>query len=431
MKNWKRFCVVLVLCAHSAIASTQVVDKVVAVVNNNVVLESDVNSMLTTVKLGVHKSNKQLPDDTMLSRQILDQLIMDNIILQLAQRANIVISDEQLDQAIDNIAIKNHMTIDHLRLRLAREGMDYDTFRAKIGKDMLISKVRDSEVFRRVTILPQEVDSLAKKIAVQIGNDVKFNLNHILIPLPENPTQEQLDKATVLANSLVERSKNGTDFCKLAINSSGVLQELKVDQMGWRKFEEIPSIFVSQLRGVQKDSIIGPIRSGVGLHILKVNDICGDDQREVVTEVHARHILLCPSVVMTDQQAQAKLEDIAAQINSGLISFDAVAKQLSEDYNSANQGGDLGWNRLDAFDLSFQDTLMHLHKGELSSPVHSAFGWHLIELIDTRQIDSTDFVQKDRAYQLLLNRKFAEEEQFWMQEQLAAAYVKIFQDNEQ
>lgn len=431
MKNWRTFILGLSLCAQGALAAPQVVDKVAAVVDNGVVLESDVNSMLTTVKRGAQEANQQLPDDATLRRQILDRLIMDNIILQLAQRANITISDEQLDQAIGNIAAQNHMTLDQLRSRLAYDGMDDNTYRAQIRKKMLIAEVRNGEVRRRVTILPQEVESLAQQIATQTGNGAEFNLSHILIPLPENPSQDQVDKAEALANSLVEQSKSGADFGKLAITYSADPQALKGGQMGWGKLEALPSLFAARLQGAQKGSIVGPIRSGVGFHILKVNDIRGGDQKVAVTEVHARHMLLRTSVVMTDQQARAKLEDIAAQIKSGRISFSAAAKQLSEDPGSANQGGDLGWSSADAFDPAFRDALMHLKKGEISTPVHSSFGWHLIQLIDTRQVDRTDAAQKDRAYRLLFNRKFAEEAQTWMQEQRASAYVKIIDNNGQ
>lgn len=431
MKNWRTFILGLSLCAQGALAAPQVVDKVAAVVDNGVVLESDVNSTLTTVKRGAQEANQQLPDDATLRRQILDRLIMDNIILQLAQRANITISDEQLDQAIGNIAAQNHMTLDQLRSRLAYDGMDDNTYRAQIRKKMLIAEVRNGEVRRRVTILPQEVESLAQQIATQTGNGAEFNLSHILIPLPENPSQDQVDKAEALANSLVEQSKSGADFGKLAITYSADPQALKGGQMGWGKLEALPSLFAARLQGAQKGSIVGPIRSGVGFHILKVNDIRGGDQKVAVTEVHARHMLLRTSVVMTDQQARAKLEDIAAQIKSGRISFSAAAKQLSEDPGSANQGGDLGWSSADAFDPAFRDALMHLKKGEISTPVHSSFGWHLIQLIDTRQVDRTDAAQKDRAYRLLFNRKFAEEAQTWMQEQRASAYVKIIDNNGQ
>lgn len=430
MKNWIVF--ILVLCTNKTLTASQVVDKIAAVVNDGIILESDVNNMLNKVKLSTQEADQQLPDDATLRRQILGRLIMDNIILQLAARANITISDEQLNQAISNIAAHNHMTLDQLHNRLAHDGKDYSTYRAQIRKEMLTAEVRNGEVSRRVTILPQEVDSLAKQIAVQTDNDSEFNLSHILILLPESPSQDEVDKAEALANSLVEQSKNGSDFDKLTTTYYPIdSQALTGDQIGWGKLEELPSLFVAHLQGVQKGSIVGPIRSDVGFHILKVNDIRGADQKMVVTEVHVRHILLRTSMAITDQQARTKLESIAQQIKSGRISFSAAAKQLSEDPSSANQGGDLGWSSSDVFDSVFRDALMHLKKGEISAPVHSSCGWHLIQLINIRQVDRTDATQKDRAYRLLFNHKFAEEVQTWMQEQRASAYVKILDNNGQ
>lgn len=419
------FILFLILCAHRVIAAPQVLDKVAAVVENSIVLESNVNSMLSTVKRDAQKANQQLPNDGTLRQQIIEQLIMDTIILQLAQRANIIISEEQLNKAIDNILAKNNITFDQLRSRLAYNDIDYNTYRAQIQKEMLIAEVRNGEVRRRVIILPSEVDSLMQQISDQISNGVEFNLSHILIPLPENPYQDQLDKAEALANSLIEQSKRGANFDKLAITYSADNQIIKSGQMGWEKFEELPSLFSTRLKGIQKASIVGPIRSGIGFHILKVNDIRGSDEKVLVTEMHARHILLRPSIVLTDQQARAKLKDILLKIKSHQLSFSATAKHLSEDPGSANQGGDLGWSSADKFDPPFRDTLMHLKKGEISMPIHSSFGWHLIQLIDTRQVDRTEEAKKDRAYRLLFNRKFAEEAQTWMQEQRASAYVKI------
>jgi len=201
--------------------------------------------------------------------------------------------------------------------------------------------------------------------------------------------------------------------------------------MGWGKLQGLPSLFAQALTNAKKGQIVGPIRSGVGFHILKVNDLRQADQKVSVTEVHARHILLKTSVVMTDAQAQAKLEQVAAAIKSGRANFADEARQLSQDPGSANQGGDLGWASPDMYDPAFRDALLKLKKGEISAPVRSSYGWHLIQLLDTRQVDRTDAVLKDKAYRLLFNRKFAEEAQSWMQEQRAQSYVKILDGNGQ
>ncbi|ATZ95891.1 MULTISPECIES: peptidylprolyl isomerase SurA [Dickeya] len=425
MKNWRALVLGLALSANMAFAAPQEVNKIAAVVDNSVVLESDINSLLQSVKLNAQEAGQQLPDDATLRHQILERLIMDNIVLQMAQKMGVQVTDEQLDRSIANIAAQNRMSVDQLRSRLAAEGVSFDTYRNQIRKDMVIAEVRNSEVRRRVTVLPQEVDSLAQQIASQGASGPEVNLSQILIPLPENPTQDQVDKAESLANRLVKEASQGADFGKLAITYSADPQALKGGQMGWGRPQELPSLFAERLTNPQKGQVIGPIRSGVGFHILRVNDTRGGDQSVSVTEVHARHILLRTSVVMNDAQARARLEDIASQIKSGKLSFANAAKQLSQDPGTANQGGDLGWSSPDMYDPSFRDALTQLKKGEISAPVHSSFGWHLIQLLDTRQVDKTDAAQKDRAYRMLFNRKFAEEAQTWMQEKRAAAYVKI------
>ncbi|EBG2392584.1 peptidylprolyl isomerase SurA [Salmonella enterica subsp. enterica] len=425
MKNWKTLLLGIAMIANTSFAAPQVVDKVAAVVNNGVVLESDVDGLMQSVKLNAGQAGQQLPDDTTLRHQILERLIMDQIILQMGQKMGVKITDEQLDQAIANIAKQNNMTMDQMRSRLAYDGLNYSTYRNQIRKEMIISEVRNNEVRRRITVLPQEVDALAKQIGTQNDASTELNLSHILIALPENPTSEQVNDAQRQAESIVEEARNGADFGKLAITYSADQQALKGGQMGWGRIQELPGIFAQALSTAKKGDIVGPIRSGVGFHILKVNDLRGQSQNISVTEVHARHILLKPSPIMNDQQARLKLEEIAADINSGKTTFAAAAKEYSQDPGSANQGGDLGWATPDIFDPAFRDALTKLHKGQISAPVHSSFGWHLIELLDTRKVDKTDAAQKDRAYRMLMNRKFSEEAATWMQEQRASAYVKI------
>ncbi|WP_261912291.1 peptidylprolyl isomerase SurA [Salmonella enterica] len=425
MKNWKTLLLGIAMIANTSFAAPQVVDKVAAVVNNGVVLESDVDGLMQSVKLNAGQAGQQLPDDATLRHQILERLIMDQIILQMGQKMGVKITDEQLDQAIANIAKQNNMTMDQMRSRLAYDGLNYSTYRNQIRKEMIISEVRNNEVRRRITVLPQEVDALAKQIGTQNDASTELNLSHILIALPENPTSEQVNDAQRQAESIVEEARNGADFGKLAITYSADQQALKGGQMGWGRIQELPGIFAQALSTAKKGDIVGPIRSGVGFHILKVNDLRGQSQSISVTEVHARHILLKPSPIMNDQQARLKLEEIAADIKSGKTTFAAAAKEYSQDPGSANQGGDLGWATPDIFDPAFRDALTKLHNGQISAPVHSSFGWHLIELLDTRKVDKTDAAQKDRAYRMLMNRKFSEEAATWMQEQRASAYVKI------
>lgn len=427
MMNLRTLLLGLVFAANAAFAAPQEVDKVIAIVDHGVVLRTELDNMMQTVKQGAQQANQQLPDDLTLRRQVLDRLITDNIQLQMAKKMGVNVTDKELDQAIADIAAQNNATVDQLRAHLASQHIDYSAYRNQIRKEIMISQVRENEVRQRVTILPQEVEALSKQVAAQSNDDVELNLSHILIPLPEKPSPQQLSQAEELMKQVMGELKRGADFGKLAATYSADPQALKGGQMGWGKLQELPSVFAEKLQQVQKGDVVGPIRSGVGLHLLKVNDIRGSAGQSPlqVTEVHARHILLRASVVMTDDQAKAKLQQVAQDIKSGRSDFETEAKKLSQDPGSALQGGDLGWSSPDAYDPAFRAALLQLHKGELSAPVRSNFGWHLIQLVDTRQVDKTDAAQKDRAYRMLFNRKFTEEAQIWLQEIRAGAYVKI------
>lgn len=431
MRNWKIWVLsVLFLHGTSAIAASTTVDKVAAIVNNDVVLESDVNSMLKAVKAQARSNGQQLPDDSTLRHQILEKQIMESILLQQGKKANIQINDAELDQAIANIAAQNKITLTSLRSRLSAEGVNYDEYRKQVRREMIIAAVRNSEVRSRISILPQEVESLADQIAARPEPGAEINLSQILLPLPENPSQQQENDAEQLANNIMVKLKNGDDFAKLAATYSVDPNALRGGSMGWGKIDELPSLFSQALFNIKKDSLVGPIRSGVGFHILKVNDIRGQKKNIAVTELHARHILIKITPILDNQAALNRIKNLERHIRSGKISFSDAAKKYSDDPGSANQGGDLGWASPSVYDPAFADALLQLKQSQLSSPVHSSFGWHLIELLGTRQVDKTGDAEKDQAYRLLLSRKFAEETQNWMQEQRAAAFVRILDSHD-
>lgn len=426
MKNWRTLILGLMFTASTtAFAAPQQMDKVAAVVNNGVVLESDVNNMLQTVVVNAKNAGQQVPDQATLRQQILERLIMDNIVMQMAGQMQITIPEQAIDGAIEDIARQNNMSSAQMKERLKRDGMSYDKYRSEIRKEMMMAEVRNNEVRRRVVILPQEVDALANLISAQNSADSELNISHILIPMPENPTDAQMDAAKEKVSVIMGELQKGADFGKLAITYSADPQALKGGNMGWSRLQELPGLFVERLQSAKKGEIVGPVRSGVGFHILRVNDMRGNSQPISVTEVKARHILIKPSPIMTDEQARSKLQQITNDVKSGKTSFEDAAKQFSEDPGSALRGGELGWSMPDVYDPAFRDALMKLKKGDLSQPVRSSFGWHLIQLEDTRNVDKTEAAQKDRAYRMLFNRKFSEELQSWMQEQRAGAYVEI------
>ncbi|MBX4180730.1 peptidylprolyl isomerase SurA [Sodalis sp. CWE] len=424
------------LFTESPIASLHILDQTVAVVNKEVILKSDVENALVML-YGNKKVNQRLFNRDILRYQILDQLIIDRILLQLAQQENIVISNEEVDQAINNIAVKNYMTINQLRSQLACSNISDDVYRARIYKEILIAKVYDNEMRRRIKILPKEVELLAQKItdqAIDVAN-FEYNLNHILIPLSNNPTKDQLNKAKIIAYSLIKENKDDVNFNKLITDYLVSSKIIKGNLIGWKKIEDIPLLFVEQLLHAKKGKIIGPLFFKNGFHILKVNDVRygnGGKKSSIITEeVHIRHILMHTSTFLSDYQIQTKLENIASQIKNGSTNFSSAARKFSEDIDSVNRGGDLGWNLIDMLDPVFRVALTHLKKGEISTPIRSSVGWHLVELVEKRQINIfNDFQKKHYAFELLFSQKFAEEEKAWLQEQRAINYIKIFHSNE-
>lgn len=408
----------------SANAAPKVVEQVAAVVNNNVILESDVSDMLKTIKASSDPSS--LPNDKILRQQIIDRLIIEKLILQRAAKAKITISEDQVTAAIENIADENGMTIDELRSRLSTMGMSYSTYRDRIHNDMLIEQARLHEVRNRIQISDREVENLSKTMASQPTRNIDVKISHILIAIPETASKQQIDNATNKAIDIINRAKKGENFAKLAASFSNDDLALKGGAMGWKKINELPTIFEERLIRAPKGSVIGPIRSGVGLHILKVDDTRAEaPQKITLQEVNARHILIKTNVLVTDQIAKQKLNDLRKAIISGATTFAAAAKANSEDTGSKDSGGNLGWNRPEIYDNGFRIGLLKLKKGEISQPIKSSYGWHLIQLIDTRQTDGTNLAKKDQAYRLIFNRKFAEEAQVWVQELKGDAYIKI------
>ncbi|WP_367680206.1 peptidylprolyl isomerase SurA [Candidatus Fukatsuia anoeciicola] len=429
MKNWRILILGLVVYTNSAFAILQEIDRIVAIVNNDAILQSDITNMKKMIKLNALQTDQQLPDNIELNHQILEQLIMDNIQLQIAKKIGINISDDDLNKVITNIATKNRMTINQMRNQLIKEGIDYKNYRMQILKEILISEVRNNEVLRHIIILPQEIESLTQQISNQINEDTELNISYILISIPENSSQQQKNQSEKQANKIIAKIKAGANFTKLAKANWPNLQSLKSGEIGWSRRKELPSLFATKLYSVNKGDIVGPIRSEVGFYILKINNIRRTDKAMLITEVHARHILLKPSNTMTDNQAQAKLQTILQEIKSGKTNFTTVAKEISEDPNSAKQGGDLGWATYDTYDPAFCKALLKLKKGAISIPVRSLFGWHLIELLNIRKIDYSNIIQKNRAYEMLITRKFVEKVESWMQQQRAASYVKILDNN--
>ncbi len=405
-------------------AKEELLDRVAAIVNSGVVLESEVTDLLASIKLQAKKNGQSLPADEALRIQVIDKLIDDALIMQIGERMGIQVSDAQLDQTITNMAKENNVTLAQFRQNIIEDGLDYEKYREGARTELISGEVRRNSVRRRIYISPQEVANLLEVMKEQTNNDVEYHLGHILIEFPANATQEDMTAAKTRADKVIELLNSGSDFTKIAIASSGDANALAGGDLGWKNVNEMPTLFSELIDGKKKDVIVGPIRTGLGFSIVKVLDIRGREVVEV-EEVKARHILIKPSIILSDAKAESLLQGFLDQIEAGEANFADLAKAHSEGPTSV-RGGDLGWANPKSYDPAFKDALATMKKGGYHKPFRSSFGWHIIQLEDRRIIDATSQVNENRAYQILNNRKYGIESARWIKETRDEAYIDIF-----
>ncbi|WP_429181628.1 peptidylprolyl isomerase SurA [Aeromonas salmonicida] len=410
--------------SQGAFAAPELMDKVLAVVNKDVVLASQQEALVQKVKSSAQESGQSLPDDATLRKQALDRLIQESLQLQLADRQGLKISDTQLEQAIQSIAADNKMTLDQLRAQLAREGLTYAQYREEVRREILMNEVRRNQVRRRINISDQEVKQVVDILAKQGQQQQQYHVGHIQIALPDNPSAEQLNAAKSKIERILAALKQGADFRKLAIAESNGPKALEGGDWGWMSPQEMPTLMAEAVQGAAKGDIVGPLRSSAGLHIVKVFDAKGQ-QQVLQTEVKARHILIKPSIILSEEKAKGMLDGILHDIKSGKATFASLAEKYSEDPGSAVQGGELGWSDPNVYVPEFRDMVNRLKPGELSAPFRTTHGWHIVQLEERRSQDATSKAQEQRAYQLIFNRRFTEESQAWLDELRDEAYIQI------
>lgn len=408
-------------------AKEEQLDKVAAIVNNSVVLESEVTSFLESIKKQAKKNNQALPSNKALRTQVMDKLINDSLTLQIGERIGIQVSDAQLDQTIENMAKENNLTLSQFRQALINDGEDYESYRENIRVELISGEVRRNSVKRRIYVSPQEISNLLELMKEQTNNDVEYHLGHILIAFPSDATQEEMNNSKTRANKVIELLNNGSEFKKIAIASSGGANALNGGDLGWKNINEMPTLFSELIDGKDKGTVVGPIRTGLGFSIVKIHDIRGRQVVEI-EEVKASHILIKPTVILSEAKAEAQLQKLLDRIKNEEITFADAAKEFSEGPTSV-RGGDLGWADPRSYDVAFKDALATMKIGEYHKPFRSSFGWHIIQLNDRRMIDATSQMNQNRAYQILHNRKFAVEEARWMKETRDDAYIEVFEQD--
>ncbi|HDV5400829.1 TPA: peptidylprolyl isomerase SurA [Vibrio cholerae] len=426
MKLWKPtlISVLSALTLFNAHAEPKQLDSVAVIVNSGVILQSDVDSALKTIKANAKQNKQPLPQETVLREQVLEKLIIDTLQQQEADRIGVKIDDNRLNEAIKEIAKNNQQTQEQLIASVAQEGLTYPEFREQVRKEMAASDARNALVRRRINILPAEVDTLAELLAQETDATVQYKISHIQLRVDDG---QDKNAAETLANKLVNDLKNGADFAQIAYAYSKGPKALQGGDWGWMRKEEMPTIFADQIKMQNKGSFIGPFRSGVGFHILKIDDVKGLET-VAVTEVNARHILIKPTIILSDEGAQKQLNEFVQRIKNGEVTFAELAQQYSQDPGSAAQKGELGYQTPDLYVPEFKHQIETLPVGQISEPFKTVHGWHIVEVLDRREVDRTDSALKNKAYRILFNRKFNEEASAWLQELRASAFVEVLKD---
>ncbi len=425
-KSFKLFTVTTLFIASlvSLQAKEVELDRVAAIVNSGVVLESDVKALIKSIKLQSERNNQELPSDKAIRTQVMDKLINDALVLQIGERMGVQVSDAQLDETLANMAKDNKLTLEQFRESLVADEVNYENYRESVRTELISGEVRRASVRRRIYISPQEVQNLLDLMQEQTSNDIEYNLGHILIAFPAEPTQKDMTAAQVRADKVIELLNGGSDFTKIAIASSGDSTALSGGDLGWKNINEMPTLFSELVANQEKGAVLGPIRTGLGFSIIKIIDIRG---REVVEieEVKARHILITPSIILSEAKAESMLQGFLTDISAGEADFAELAKEHSDGPTSV-RGGDLGWADPRSYDPAFKDMLASLKVGEYSKPFRSSFGWHITQLQERRTLDATKQINENKAYQMLFNRKFGAESSRWMKETRDEAFVEVF-----
>jgi len=407
-----------------AVSHAEGVDRIVAVVEDDVILESELQKKITVIRQGLSQSGTLPPSELALARQVLDRLILEKIQISMAEKSGLRVDDETLRQTIQQIAQKNNMSPEDLRSSLRAEGIEYPDFLEQIRGELAQQRLRSSQVNSQIKISDREVQNwMEARLKAGANPNVEYQLSQILIATPQGATPETVQAAREKAEKIIADLRKGADFRQISLSSSDASEALKGGDLGWRKLSELPTIYAETVPKMKKGGVEGPIRSPSGFHIIKLIDQRGGDV-EHITKTRVRHILLKPNEVMTNDDARKKLETIKSRIEAG-DDFGELARGNSDDKGSAVKGGDLGFVAPGALVPEFEQTMNDLKPNELSEPVQSQFGWHLIQVLERQESDDTNELLKKQAQDEIFKRKVEEETELWLRRIRDEAYVEI------
>ena len=404
--TWKNivFAFISISISTSIFAKIELIDRVVAVVDSGVIMESQLNARVEEILIRLKNDKAELPPLNLLEEQVLDRLIIEEIQLQIAERAGIKISDSELNQTLSRVSAQNNLSLEDFRIKLEEEGTSYRSFRDTIRKELILQRVQRGKVGAKIDISEQELENFINSEEGKTQLAEQYNVQHILLSVKSGLTEDEVKAIENNANSLLQRLTNGESFEKLAASYSSGQNALEGGFLGWRTSAELPGLFAQVVAELKVGEVAEPVRSGAGFHILKLTDKRGNTVK-FLDQTLARHILVQPSEIRTENQAEELIYDIYNRLIEG-EDFKQLARQFSEDPGSKMDGGELGWSNPGDYDPAFETTLNATEIGQVSQPVKSSFGWHIIEVMDRRNEDVSQEEQKNRAYQIIFKRKF-------------------------
>jgi peptidyl-prolyl cis-trans isomerase SurA len=388
----------------------QQIDKIAAVVNEGVVLKSQVDQQYETVVARLKGQEGQMPP-----AQVIRQ--------QRAERLGIAVSDEMLNSALRDVAQRNGIPFDQMPTAMARQGVDYAAYREDMRREIALSLLRQRDVLTRIYVSPRELEQALDRQAGLADDNAEYDVSHILLSLPESATVEQMNQVERRAQEIQQRAVAGEDFGQLAITYSQAQSALDRGKLGWRRAAQLPQFISEEVVKLEPGQVSPPLRTPTGFHIVKLDAVRGGDGPMVVEQVHARHILLRPTEVQDDATTRQRLEDLRERILAG-EDFAALASITSEDPGSAAQGGDLGWTGPGTFVPDFDEALGKLQENEISEPFRTQYGWHIVQMLGKRFHDQSDEVRRQRVLTALRESKVDEETELWLRRLRDEAYVE-------
>lgn len=428
MRTLKILLTGLCLSAALAQANTANLDGIAAIVNESIITRSELIDQMQMIETRMSREGVSLPDVATFQKQVLDHMILNTIQNQLAKRTGIIIDDATLDNAIQNMAQHNQMTVTELREALTQDQIPFEAYRENIRQQIAISQLQQRDVMYDIHISEQEISQFMQSTDGVGGLNTEYRLGHILIGLPEAPTPEEIDAANIKAQALIERLNEGTDFAAVALEASQGETALKGGDLGYRKLPEIPTIFVKLVPTLTVDQVAQPIRSASGFHIVKLLDKRQDAAQEKAQQMtQARHILIPTNASTAEQDAIQKLQDLRQQLLQG-ADFAKLAKTHSADLASAEQGGSLGWVTNDMLVPEFSEAMDRLSPEEISEPFKTAFGWHIVQVTDRKAQHQDENAHRNQAKELIRQRKAEEKLQAWTRQIRDESYVKLSED---